>query len=103
MERVSNTLQRIMAEALKSLPPEQLSQGTWDFVAGRAVARRTRVTAFKKQILLVEVDDANWCAQLRAMAPQFLARLNQVIRIERIEFKCTGWQEHRENSNRTRR
>jgi Dna[CI] antecedent, DciA len=91
MEQVSNTLQRIMAEALKRLPPEQLPQAAWDFSAGRAVAEKTRVIACtfcdEKQTLLVEVPDANWRAQLYAMAPQFLARLNPFIRIERIEFK----------------
>ncbi len=87
MERVSNTLQRIMAQALRKLPAQQLPQAAWDFAAGRAVAAKTRVLASELQTLVVEVPDANWRAQLYAMAPQFLARLNQFIRIERIEFK----------------
>ncbi len=91
MERVSNTLQRIMAEALRRLPPEQLPEAAWDFAAGKAVAEKTRVLGCnlcdEKQTLVVEVPDATWRAQLYAMAPQFLARLNQFIRIERIEFK----------------
>jgi hypothetical protein len=99
MERVSNTLQRIMAEALQRLPPEQLPQAAWDFAAGKAVAEKTRVLACnmgsglgsalsrEKRTLVVEVPDANWRAQLSAMTPQFLARLNPFIRIERIEFK----------------
>jgi predicted nucleic acid-binding Zn ribbon protein len=90
MERVSNTLQRIMAETLKRLPPEQLPEAAWDFAAGRAVAEKTRVLGCnlcdQKQTLVVEVPDATWRAQLYAMAPQFLARLNPFIRIERIEF-----------------
>jgi hypothetical protein len=87
MEQVSNTLRRIMAQALKNLPAQQLPQAAWDFAAGRAVAERTRVLASELQTLVVEVPDANWRAQLYAMAPQFLARLNQFMRIERIEFK----------------
>jgi Dna[CI] antecedent, DciA len=91
MEQVSSTLQRIMAEALKRLPPEQLPQAAWDFAAGRAVAEKTRVLGCslcgEKQTLLVEVPDATWRTQLYAMTPQFLARLNPFIRIERIEFK----------------
>jgi hypothetical protein len=87
MERVSNTLQRIMAQALKQLPAGQLPQAAWDFAAGRAVAEKTRVLAFEKQALVVEVPDPNWRTQLYAMAPQFLARLNPFLRIERIEFQ----------------
>ena len=94
MEQVSNTLQRIMAEALHRLPPEQLPQAAWDFAAGKAVAEKTRVLdcslSGEKQTLVVEVPDANWRAQLSAMTPQFLSRLNPYIRIERIEFKIAA-------------
>jgi hypothetical protein len=94
MERVSNTLQRIMAQAIQRLPPEQLPQAAWDFAAGRAVAEKTRVLGFEKsgekQTLLIEVPDANWRAQLYAMAPQFVARLNQFISVERVEFKVVS-------------
>ena len=97
MEQVSNTLQRIMAEALKRLPAEQLPEAAWEFAAGRAVAEKTRVLGCNlcdgKQTLLVEVPDANWRVQLYAMAPQFLARLNPFIRIERIEFKLVRQQD----------
>ena len=93
MEQVSSTLQRIMAQTLKRLPPEQLPQAAWDFAAGRAVAEKSRVIAVEGQTLLVEVPDANWRAQLYAMAPQFLARINQFMRIERIEFKLARPQE----------
>lgn len=87
MERASNTLQHIMAEALKRLPPEQLPAAAWDFAAGKALTEKTRVLGCEAGTLLVEVPDANWRTQLQAMAPQFLARLNQFTRIERIEFR----------------
>jgi predicted nucleic acid-binding Zn ribbon protein len=93
MEQVSNTLQRIVAQTLKRLPPEQLPEAAWDFAAGRAVAEQTRVIAYEKQALLVEVPDANWRTQLYAMAPQFLARLNQFLRVEGIEFKLARKQD----------
>jgi hypothetical protein len=106
MERVSNTLQRIMADALRRLPPEQLPEAAWDFAAGKAVAEKTRVVGCNlgcnpsgnpggspgsgKATLIVEVPDATWRAQLYAMTPQFLARLNPFLPIERIEFKLAG-------------
>jgi predicted nucleic acid-binding Zn ribbon protein len=87
MERVTNTLQRIMAQTLKRLPPEQLPEAAWDFAVGKAVAEKTRVLGFEDQILIVEVPDATWRAQLYPMSPQFLARLNPFLSIKRIEFK----------------
>lgn len=86
MERVTNTLQRIMVEALKRVPPEQLPAAAWDYAAGSAVSEKTRVLGFEKETLVVEVPDPNWRTQLYAMSPQFLARLNQIVRIRRIEF-----------------
>ena len=105
MERASSTLQRIVAQAIKRLPPEQLPQAAWDFAAGRAVAEKTRVLdcekSGEKKILLVEVPDANWRAQLYAMAPQFLSRLNQFVPIERIEFKLADSQDARNSKSMT--
>jgi hypothetical protein len=98
MEQASGILQRIMADAvaqsLKRLPPEELPQAAWDFAAGRAVAEKTRVLAFEvcgeSRTLRVEVADANWRAQLNAMAPQYVARLRPFIAVERIEFELAG-------------
>jgi predicted nucleic acid-binding Zn ribbon protein len=93
MERASNTLQRIMIQAIKSLPPEKLPAAAWDFVAGKAVAKKTRVIGCEKQSLVIEVPDNNWRTQLYAMVPQFLAQLNRFTRIDRIEFKIADPQE----------
>jgi predicted nucleic acid-binding Zn ribbon protein len=90
MEQASHTLQRIVAQTLKRLPPEQLPQAAWDFSAGRAVADKTRVLAYERQCLIIEVPDAAWRTQLHAMAPQFLARLNQFLRVAAIEFKVAA-------------
>ena len=103
MERVSNTLQRIMVQALQRLPPEQLPEAAWNFAAGNAVAGKTRVLNCEKQTLAVEVPDATWRAQLVAMAPQFLARLNQFLRIERIEFKLANPQDEQRWLSHSRR
>ncbi len=87
MEQVSDTLQFLIVQALKRLPAEQLPEAAWNFAAGKAVAEKSRVLGCEKQTLVVEVPDATWRAQLYAMAPQFLARLNPFLRIERIEFQ----------------
>jgi predicted nucleic acid-binding Zn ribbon protein len=99
MERVSNTLQRIMAQTLKRLPAEQLPEAAWDFAVGRVVAEKTRVLLCEKETLVVEVPDATWRAQLYAMAPQFLARLNPFIKIKRIEFKLARPQDEKKGTH----
>jgi Dna[CI] antecedent DciA-like protein len=94
MEQASGILQRIVddavAQSLKRLPPEELPQAAWEFAAGRAVAEKTRVLGCEAQTLRVEVADANWRAQLCAMAQQYVARLRPLLAIERIEFEVAG-------------
>jgi len=90
MEQVGSTLQRIMAQTLQRLPAEQLPQAAWDFAAGRAVAEKTRVVAFEREILTVEVPDATWHSQLEAMRSQLLRRLNPVMRVEGIQFSLAN-------------
>ena len=94
MEKAGGILQRIMADAvaqtLKRLPPEELPQAAWDYAAGHAVAEKTRVMGCEGKTLRVEVADATWRAQLAAMAPQYLARLQPYLAVERIEFQLPG-------------
>jgi predicted nucleic acid-binding Zn ribbon protein len=93
MEPASSTLQRIMAKTLERLPADELPQAVWDFAAGRAVAEKTRVLAFENRTMVIEVPDSTWRAQLGAMAAQFLARLNQVTRVDAIDFQMAGSRE----------
>jgi len=79
-----------MAEALKRLPPEELPAAAWDFAAGPGVAAKTRVIQCESGLLAIEVPDATWRAQLKAMAPQFLARLNLYIPVKQIEFRIAS-------------
>ena len=94
MEQAAGILQRIMAETvaqtLKRLPPEELPQAAWDYAAGQAVAEKTRVLGCKGKTLRVEVPDANWRMQLYSMAPQYVARLQPYLAVERIEFEIAG-------------
>jgi len=102
MEQAAGILRRIMAETvaqtLKRLPPEELPQAAWDYAAGQAVAEKTRVLGCEEsceesregKTLRVEVPDANWRTQLYSMAPQYVARLQPYLAVERIEFEIAG-------------
>jgi predicted nucleic acid-binding Zn ribbon protein len=107
MERASHTLERLLAEAVGRTPAEQLPQAAWEFACGPAVAARTRVLAIEERQLVVEVEDANWRAQLESMAPQLLARLRQVLQgeaaIQRIDFRLAAHAEDKERRQRRRK
>ena len=92
MDLARNTLQKIVADTLKRLPPEQVPLAAWEFAAGKAVAEKTRALAFAGGVLTVEVPDATWRGQLGSMTNQFLSQLNQYSsqRIERLDFVIAG-------------
>jgi predicted nucleic acid-binding Zn ribbon protein len=92
MEIARHTLQKIMADTLKRLPPEQVPLAAWEIAAGKAVAEKTRALSFVEGVLSVEVPDATWRSQLGSMTNQFLSQLNQYSsqRIERLEFVIAG-------------
>jgi predicted nucleic acid-binding Zn ribbon protein len=91
MEHIRETLMRIAGRILGSLPEEQVPVEAWGFVAGPGVAANTRALRFSDGILFVAVPDASWQAQMREMAPQFLALLNRFTPqpVSRLEFVVT--------------
>ena len=98
MERVSHTLQRLVTDALRRLPAEQLPEAAWEFAAGESLAARTRVLGLEGTVLVVEVRDPTWRAQLEAMTPQLLARLRQCSSMERIEYRLARPQDETRKS-----
>jgi hypothetical protein len=88
MDSARPTLQKLVADVLNRLPAEQVPVEAWQFVCGKQVAQRTQAVGFGRGVLRVEVPDANWQDQLRALSASYLANLNQYsrTRVERIEF-----------------
>ena len=64
----------------------------WPLACGHAVGERTRAMDFADGILRVEVPDASWRAELKALAPQYVAVINRYVResVKRIEFVVAG-------------
>ncbi len=88
MEETRGTLQKIVAEMLQRVPPEQAPVVAWQFVCGKTVADRTEALEFQNGILRVRVPDATWRIQLSDMMPHYLQLLRQYTgqKIERLEF-----------------
>ncbi len=81
-------LEKIVLDALLRTPAHETPVLAWPFACGPAVAEKTRALSFDNGVLIIEVADAGWRAQLTDMAPQFLARINQFAfaRVTRLKF-----------------
>ena len=88
MEHVGSGLEKVVAESLRHAPAGQGPVLAWPLACGPTVAARTRSLDFRQGVLRVEVPDAGWRAELKSLAPQYLAVMNRYVaeRVERIEF-----------------
>jgi len=88
MQPLRTGLEKIVLDALQRTPPQEAPLLAWPFACGPAVAQKARALSFADGILTIEVADAGWRAQLADMAPQFLARINQLVslKVERLKF-----------------
>jgi hypothetical protein len=88
MEHVSPGLEKLVADSLRHAPAGQGPVLAWPLSCGTGVAARTRSVDFQRGVLRVEVPNARWRAELRSLAPQYLAVMNRFVaeRVERIEF-----------------
>jgi hypothetical protein len=60
----------------------------WSLVCGSSVAERTRAVSFAAGVLSVEVANPGWKRELQALAPRYVAMINQFVpaSVQRIEF-----------------
>lgn len=88
MEQVGAGLEKIVAGSLRRAPAGQGPLQGWVLACGQAVAARTRAIDFTQGILRVQVPDAGWRTELKALAPQYLAVINRYVveSVTRIEF-----------------
>lgn len=88
MERAGASLEKIVAQSLRHVPPEEAPLLAWPVVCGSAVAERTRALGFADGVLRVAVADAGWKFELQALAPRYVATINRYTTgiVRRIEF-----------------
>lgn len=53
--------------------------GRWPELVGAAVAEHSTPEAFTDGVVVIRTSSTNWATQLRLMAPQLLARLNDAL------------------------
>ncbi len=92
MEQAGLGIEKIVAASLRRAPAGLGPVLAWPVACGQAVAARTSALDFESGILTVEVPDAGWRAELRSLAPQYLAVINRYAGsgVRRIEFVVSG-------------
>ena len=88
MEQAGTGIEKVVAASVRRAPPGTGPVLAWPIACGPAVAARTVALDFAQGVLRVEVPDAGWRAELRSLAPQYLAVLNRYTSesVQRIEF-----------------
>src|SRR2546430_11235644 len=76
MEHAAAGLEKIVTNALRRVPAREAPLLAWPLACGHAVGERTRAMDFADGILRVEVPDANWPAEFKMLAPQYIAVIN---------------------------
>jgi hypothetical protein len=88
MAQAGTAADAVIARSLRRAPAGTSPLLAWPLVCGHSVAQRTSAVSFAQGILQVQVPDAGWRAELRALAPRYLAVINRYAaeRVQRIEF-----------------
>ena len=88
MQPIRAGLEKIVVDALRRAAAKDQPVLAWPVVCGAKVADRTRALDFKEGVLRISVPDETWQAQLRDLAPRFLALLNKTsaMPIDRVQF-----------------
>jgi hypothetical protein len=88
MEQAGKGIEKVVAASVRRAPPGMGPVLAWAVACGPAVAARTTALDFTQGTLRIGVPDAGWRAELRSLAPQYLAVMNRYASesIRRIEF-----------------
>ena len=60
--------------------------GRWPLLVGGAVGEHSRPEAYADAVLTVRTDSTAWATQLRQMAPQLVAMLNEQLGADTVRF-----------------
>jgi len=90
VEAIASTLEKVVAMTLRRTDEAPIL--AWPVACGSAVAIRSRAVSFASGVLQVQVPDAGWRAELRHLAPHYVAAINKcsAVPVHRIEFTIAG-------------
>ena len=80
MQTVGEALEEVISErGWTTQVSVHLLLGRWPELVGSAVAAHSRPESYERGVVLIRCDSTAWATQLRLMAPQLLARLNDSL------------------------
>lgn len=88
MEHIGQALQRIVIDAVRRAPSEDVPLLAWPIACGSAVAEKTQALGFAEGELTIQVPDAAWRTQLLSLAGEYLRQLHEITggRVQRLRF-----------------
>ena len=91
MEPVRTGLRNIMSELLRTRPTEEAVVMAWPLVCGKDVAAKTQAASFCDGVLIVDVPDTIWRAQLTAFTPRYVSGFNELLGplVSEVKFKVS--------------
>lgn len=87
-----------MAKVVAELAPDETARraivfAAWRRAAGPAISAKARAVELENARLVVNVGDEAWVPHLEALAPEMLAKLNNLVghgTVRRIEFRLAA-------------
>lgn len=91
MEPVRTGLRNIMSDLLRARPGAEAALLAWPLVCGKDVAQRTKALDFSDGLLIVEVVDAAWAAQLKSFTGRYLSGFEALLGpvVKEVKFKIS--------------
>jgi hypothetical protein len=87
VEPITPGMEKLIAGSLRKTSSGNAPLLAWPMACGSAVAARTRALEFSRGVLIVEVPDKAWRAELQHLAPRYVAVLNKYAAgVSRVEF-----------------
>ena len=92
MQGMRELLRGSLGKSLSGLTPVDRLAAAWPVACGRSMAEHGVVKEFAEGRVVIEVADAAWLLQMRAMSGQLLGELRRIAAVElrEIHFEQAG-------------
>ena len=98
MDKETRPLQGVLQTVIRSMsrkrPGEEEIEDVWAKAAGEGAARHSRPVAFRRSVLVVEVDTSGWLYELTTEKKKILGKLDKSLKgkkkVKDIRFRIAA-------------